>query len=111
MRSVQLQQDFGILGNTTETSTVLEGTIVSPEGSIQSLVGMLKMIAEVAVGVKDRMFDIVITHQEYTKYYTVYREKISSYVSGLHFGHWKAASSSNRVAEFHATLTKMVLQP
>ena len=41
MRSVQLQQDFGILGNTTAASKVMEGTYVSPEGLGEIVVGML----------------------------------------------------------------------
>ena len=51
MRSRQLQQDFGILGNTTAASKVMEGTYVSPEGLSESVVGMLQIIGEVAVGV------------------------------------------------------------
>ena len=67
MWSRKLQQDFGMLGNTTEAPKVLEGMYVSPEGSIESVVGMLQMIGEVAVGVKYRMVDIVFTLQDYTK--------------------------------------------
>ena len=61
MRLVQIQQDFGLLGNTTAASKVLEGTYIAPGVSSESVVTMLQMIGEVAVGVKDRMVDIVIT--------------------------------------------------
>ena len=76
MRSRQLQQDFGILGNTTAASKVMEGTYVSPEGLSESVVGMLQMIGEVAVGVKDRIVDIGITFQEYTQYCKGCRDNI-----------------------------------
>ena len=71
---------------------------VSPEGLSESVAVMLQMIGEVTVVVKDSMVDIVITLQDYTQYYKGCRKKMSSSVSGLHFGHWKAADSSNEVA-------------
>ena len=40
---------------------MLEGIYVAPEGSSNSMVSMLQMIGEVAVGVNDRMVDIMIT--------------------------------------------------
>ena len=68
------------------------------------------MIGEVDVGVKDRMVDIGITFQEYTQYCKVCRDNISSSVSGIHFGHFKAAATSNEVAELHTMLIHMVFQ-
>ena len=67
MHSVELQQGIGILGNTTADSNVLKGKYVAFEGSSKIVVGMLQMIGEVAVGVKDRMVDIVITLTDYTQ--------------------------------------------
>ena len=61
MRYGQLYQDFGLLDNTIAASKMLEGTYVAPEGSRESVVDMLQTIEEVAVGAKDRIFDIVIT--------------------------------------------------
>ena len=68
------------------------------------------MIEEVAVGVQDRMVDNMITLQDYTKYWKGCTEKTSSSVSDLHFGHFKAAESSNKVAELHTILTQMEFQ-
>ena len=45
-------------------SKVLEGTYIAPEGSSEGMVGMLQMIRESDVGVKDRMVDILITFQD-----------------------------------------------
>ena len=75
MRSGQLNQDFGILGNTTSAYKVLKGTCVAPEGLSDSVVGMLQMIREVAVGVKGRIVDILITLQDYTQYWKGCMEK------------------------------------
>ena len=61
MRSGELQQDLWLLGNTTAASKVLEGTYIAPEGSSESMVGMIQIIRELYVGVKDRMVDIKIT--------------------------------------------------
>ena len=96
MRSGQLNQDFGVLGNTTAATKVLEVTYVAPEGSNESVVRMLKIIEEVAVGVKDRAVDILITLQYYIQYCTVCREKTSSSVSGIYFGYWKGHSVNQR---------------
>ena len=78
---------------------------VAPEGLSKSMVGMLYMIGEVAVGVKDKVVDIVIILQDYIQYWKGCREKISSSVSGLHFGHQKAAESSIKDAELHTMMT------
>ena len=59
---------------------------------------MLHMMVEVAVGVKESIVGIFIILQEYIQYWKVCREKTSSSVFGIHFGHWKAAASSNEVA-------------
>ena len=68
MHSRQLQKDFGILCNTTVSSKVMEGTYVAPEGSSKSVVGMLQIIREVSIGVKDRM--VVILSPSRTKFNT-----------------------------------------
>ena len=68
MRYGKLQQDSGILSNTTVASKMMEGEYVATEGSSKSMVGMLQMIRGVAVGIKDRMVDIVINCQDYTQY-------------------------------------------
>ena len=55
------------------------------------------------------MVDVVIKIQEYIQYWKGCREKTSS-VYGLHFGHWKSASSSHDFAELRAMMTKIVFQ-
>ena len=108
--SGQLQQDFGLLGNTTSAYKVLEGTYVYPKGLSESVVRMLHMIGELAVGIKDMMVDIVITLQDYNKYRKGCMEKTSSSVYDPHFGHWKAAESRNQIAELHTMFTQMEFQ-
>ena len=110
MRSGQLQWGFGLLGKITKDYMVLEGTYIAPEGLSKRVVGMLKTIREVAVGVKDRMVNNVITLQDYAQYFKGCREKTSSSVSGLHFGHWKVPASSNKVAELQSILTYMAFK-
>ena len=90
-------------------SKVLKGMYVAPEGSIEIVGGMLLMIGEVAIGVKYRMVDIVITLQDYIKYWKICREKKSSSVSGPHFGHWRAVASGNKVVELHTMMTQIKL--
>ena len=50
------------------------------------------------------MVDILITLQEYIQYWKGCKEKISSSVSGPHFGHFKAAASRNEVVELHGIM-------
>ena len=95
MQSGQLQQDSGILGNRTAASKFLEGTYVSPEGSRERVVGMLQMIGDVVVSFKDTVVDIVITIQDYIKYWKGFIDKTLSSVYGLRFFHCKNAASSN----------------
>ena len=89
---------------------MLEGTYVAPEGSSKSMFGMLQMIGGVAVGVKYRMVDILITLQDYIQYWKFCIEKTSSSVSGIHFGHRNAAALRNEVVEIHAMMTQVVLK-
>ena len=44
MWSGKLQQDFGLLDNTTATSKVLKEKYIAPEGTSKSMIGMLHMI-------------------------------------------------------------------
>ena len=71
---------------------------------------MLQIIGEVDIGVKDSMVDIMITLQENIQYWKVCRDNTSSSISGINFEHWKAAASSNEVAELHVMLTYMISQ-
>ena len=71
---------------------------------------MLQIIREVAIYVKGRIVDIVIPLHECIQYWKGCREKTSSSVFNFHFGHWKAAASSNKVAEIHKMKTQVAFQ-
>ena len=56
------------------------------------------------------MVEILITLQDFQWYWKGCREKTSSSISGLHFGHWKAAAESEELSELHAMMTQMAFQ-
>lgn len=47
---------------------------------------------------------------DFQRYWSRTKEKTSSSLSGLHFGHYKAAASSDMLSEFHAFFTEIVFR-
>ena len=60
---------------------------------------------------KDDRISPMVTREDYQKYWKPSKEKTSSSYSGLHFGHWKAASESDYLLEVHALLPKLWCPP
>ena len=50
-----------------------------------------------------RQFSSDVDRTDFVKYWKGARERTSSSISGRHFGHYKAASSSHLLSEIHAS--------
>ena len=106
----QLQCDLGYLAVTDTAQEVLEGTYQPPEGTDAETVGMLRLIAEVAAKMRHHPIAVTITKEDFIQYWRRASEKTSSSYSNLHFGHWKAASRNEGLAELHAMFIQSVCQ-
>jgi hypothetical protein len=50
-----------------------------------------------------------ITKEDFQCYWTKPKERTSSSISGLHYGHYKAASKNDMLSEIHALMTKLAV--
>jgi hypothetical protein len=50
-----------------------------------------------------------ITKEDYQRYWKKPRERTSSSISGLHYGHYKAAAQSDQLSEIHALLMELAV--
>jgi hypothetical protein len=50
-----------------------------------------------------------ITKEDFQHYWTKPKERTSSSISGLHYGHYKAASKNDMLSEIHALMTELAV--
>ena len=53
--------------------------------------------------------ETAISHKDFQEYWNRSKEKTSSSISGLHFGHWKAAIKSAELSEIHSLYTEIAI--
>ena len=106
----QWKHEFGLFGEQDAVSQVLQGTYVLPEDTPPAVARILNEISAVAKIMKGRGIDLTFSTEEYIRYWRKAKEKTSSSISGLHFGHWKTLAKCPWLAEQQAKLTKAAFQ-
>ena len=105
----ELLEDLGYLGMTTASAAILEGTYTCPPGTdsyTRDFFDTLK--ASHDLDPKTRV-SCKITQADYKRYWTRSKERTSSSLSGLHFGHWKSAADVPLLAETHALFSEIAV--
>jgi hypothetical protein len=51
----------------------------------------------------------LVTKEDFKSYWKHARERMSSSLSNIHFGHYKASTDSNYISEIHALFTEIVV--
>ena len=103
--SGQLAQDIGLLGDGPRVKDILQGTYRAPPGTpsvVQRWLDTLKAPSESA---QNWHFS---TLQEYQKGWTLVKERTSS--GALHFGHFKAGTTSSTLGWLHYTFSMLPMQ-
>ncbi len=101
--------DLGFLGNTDAAKRILNGTYQCPPGvdaHTQNFIAELQVSQPILDS--DRVSSKV-SREDYKRYWKRCKESTSSSISGLHFGHWKAAAECNELSEMHALFTEIAV--
>ena len=83
----EIKEDLGFLANTRSAKLILQGKYKTPLSVNSSTYQLLKQIGDVAIAHKKQTINPIITKEDFQYYWKGSREKTSSSISGLHFGH------------------------
>ena len=98
-----MRGELGVLGDTRTAKEILAGSYNIPEGVDMFTASILKELKKP----DNTEIDTEISMLDFQKYWRKAREKTASSLSGLHFGHYKAAAYSNHISSIHALLTSI----
>ena len=102
MNGSNISKDVGYLGNSPACARLLSGTYIFPSDTDLHTKDLMSLISKTTRRLKAKIISHKISVDDFINYWKGSREKTSSSFSGLHFGHWKAASHSRALASIHA---------
>ena len=97
-----MNEELGFLGATKAAEQILNGTYKFPPNTDVHTIGLLKQLGSAAKGISQNSCKATVSKEEFKQYWKGRKEKTSSSFSGLHFGHWKAAATSDDLSTIHA---------
>ena len=104
-----LLSNLGFLSDTNAAKCILNGTYICPE-RVDAYTK--NFIASLQITTPINPADFIpntVSLQDYQVHWKWSKECTSSSISGLHFGHWKAAAESDFLSELHALFTDIVV--
>jgi hypothetical protein len=87
----------------------LQGTYVVPEETDDYTREFLHTTQASAPLDPQSQLSCEITKEDFQCYWKKPRERTSSSISGLHYGHYKAAATDDTLSEIHALMTELVV--
>ena len=93
---------MGFVGDTEAARAILEGTYVYPPGIDPATKLLLEEAAKTYTKMPADEIATYVTVEDFQYYWQRANERISSSYSGLHFGHYKAASFDPELSALHA---------
>ena len=102
----QLAHDVGLFGCGPAATQILEGTYQCPPDTddyTRKFIAALQWPAS-----HPELVSSILTPEAFCSHWKRAKEKTSSSISGLHFGHYKAASHSYDIASLHSRFTQLV---
>ena len=106
----RLRGDFGYMADTPAADAVLEGTYELLEDEHSATGEIFSEISRIREQIPPDSVETFIHHSEWINTWRKAKEKTSSSESGLHFGHYVAASQSEYVSYCHALLSSIALK-
>ena len=106
----RLRGEFGYLARTASARSVLDGTYhFGPEfdGATRELLEECALLRQI---VPSNSVNDVVTRANWKRRWRCAREKTSSSVSGQHFGHYIASTSSDMISSYHALKATIALK-
>jgi hypothetical protein len=107
--SGKLFDNFGYVANTPASRAVLDGMYQAPTNSDSGTKEQFAEIAAIRKIIPKDSAPIVITPEQWKRYWAIVNEETLSSESGLHFGHYIVGCKSNIVAHYHAARVSVIL--
>ena len=104
-----LLSDLGYFGDTMVAQQILDGTYECPDGMDDYTREFLQSLQQSRHISPDEQIDTDITKEDFQAYWKKAQERTSSSMSGLHFGHYKAAVKSALLSEMHSVFTHIAV--
>jgi len=100
--STKLIEQLGYLGDSDIAKQLVEGSYEIPDEVDDATALILEEIGRVGVQLTNGDINITITAEEFQYFWRRIKEGTASSYSGIHYGHYKAASHSSRLSAFLA---------
>ena len=106
----RLREDFGYLAQTQTAREVLAGTYVYPPDFDEATRELCEECARIRLRIPPCSVATNVTRTEWQERWAKAKEKTSSSISGLHFGHYIAGSRSPTISQLHALKVAIALR-
>ncbi len=97
------------MANTAASRAVLDGTYKTPTNPDMVTKELFDKITAIRRIIPKDSAPIVITPEQWKRYWAIVIKETSSSVSGLHFGHYIVRCKSDIVAHYHAARVSVLL--
>jgi hypothetical protein len=104
-----LCSELGYLGTTDAAHQILASTFIPPLGVDAITREFLVALQATTPLDPSNCISCKIIHHDFQQHWRKAREHTSSSLSGLHYGHYKAAADSNYLSEVHALMTELAV--
>ena len=106
--STDLLSKLGNLVDTEIAQQITEGTFDITDETDEATAEILEEIGSMGIQLTNGSVCITITPEEFRQYWKRAREGTSLSLSGVHFGHYKAAAQSTELCNFLAKQVKLI---
>ena len=106
--STDLIHQLGHLADTDIAKQIVEGDFECPEELDEATIAVLEEIGSMGVELSNGEICVVITPEEFRHFWGRAREGTASSISGIHFGHYKAAAKSELLSGFLAKQVTLI---
>ena len=106
----KLHSDLGTLADTHQAQEILDGNYNFTRNTNNTTISMLNLVSSIY---HENILNNISSHilpKDFISYWKNRREATASSPSGLHFGHYKAASSSPFLASIHAKTVELAFK-
>jgi hypothetical protein len=102
-----LVSTIGLTGTSLAAQQILKGTFICPAGVDKTTQLLIQLLRRPADGVL--CTETSITGKDFQQYWRCVQEHTSSSMSGLNFGHWKAAAQLDELSETHSLFMEIAI--
>jgi hypothetical protein len=95
--------------DTAAVQAILQGTYVVPDETDEFTREFLNTIQANSPLDPQLRISCEITKEDFQRYWKKPKERTSSSISGLHYGHYKAAAMNDTLSEIHALMTELAI--